>query len=856
VANLLYAGILTPTSVSPYVDSITGDISFGSNIILNVSSTANLIEGLVLIGNANIPLNTTIVSVDGPSQITINNVATGSETAGASDIYCPTDKFFVSDSSVYEVNGLFDATYIQVGWLVYGGSEGYSGRALRFRISEIKSAVGSTIKFFMAYDAPGGLNSEIPSLSVWVVCEPSAVNLLGVYISSTNYPNISFDGYLIENEEVRRVLDHLSITGIQGATGPYGVGTTGLQGLTGILGIDGQTGLQGLTGILGIDGQTGVQGATGLTVPYTLTSPHMPFFDGTQLQDSSVHFVAGYVGIDSTAPAAKLTMSNGSVDIWGTTGANPFVWDGTTNTRGAGNGIIFVGNKGACMIGNSLGYEWSDAFVGTGSFSAGTYNYAPGGAAIALGYLNYAAGSQSIAGGSRSATNGGGIIALGRRANTSGSWSHAYGNVISSTANNSMIIGSGVLSPEKFLTNDKTNSLMIGFNSELPTVFVQGADGTGTRGKVGIDTTSPLWPLDVSGGINTNTGYYLNGVPFTSGITGIAGVAGATGIQGDNQGTTGYGGITGFQGLTGAGGLNSTGIQGITGVSVPGLTGFQGVTGLMGAGSTGLQGYTGIGPQGSTGVGLQGLTGGTGLQGSTGVGPQGSTGVGPQGSTGSTGIQGYTGIGPQGSTGLQGSGITGVQGPTGIQGIGIQGSTGFNGHTGVQGATGLYGPTGILGSTGLRGFTGFGIQGITGIQGVTGLSVQGITGSQGLQGITGTSISVLNFSMSAGIGSVPTGIMGQTVLAFNSYFDSWTLLSDSSSSIKLDVQKSTYANYPSTTSMHGSTGVFINSAYKNTGTTASWSDNSGASGDVIKVILTGTDGTASKISLLLKFAPF
>jgi hypothetical protein len=125
----------------------------------------------------------------------------------------------------------------------------------------------------------------------------------------------------------------------------------------------------------------------------------------------------------------------------------------------------------------------------------------------------------------------------------------------------------------------------------------------------------------------------------------------------------------------------------------------------------------------------------------------------------------------------------------------------------------------------------------------------------GATGVAGTAGS-LNFSMSAGIGSVPTGIMGQTILASNSAFTTWTLLTDATSSIKLDIQKSTYANYPNTSSLHGSTGVFINASTKNTGTTSAWSGSTGASGDVLKVILTGSDGTASKISLLLAYTNF
>ena len=131
-----------------------------------------------------------------------------------------------------------------------------------------------------------------------------------------------------------------------------------------------------------------------------------------------------------------------------------------------------------------------------------------------------------------------------------------------------------------------------------------------------------------------------------------------------------------------------------------------------------------------------------------------------------------------------------------------------------------------------------GIQGITGIQGVTG--IQGQTGMQTLSG-------VFNFF------GVPTGILGQTVLSHDTVFDSWTVLTDSSSSLVLDIQKSTYSNYPDTISMHGSTGIFLASSTKNTGTTAFWSGNTGSAGDILKVVLTESDGSANIVSLTLNY---
>ena len=276
-------------------------------------------------------------------------------------------------------------------------------------------------------------------------------------------------------------------------------------------------------------------------------------------------------------------------------------------------------------------------------------------------------------------------------------------------------------------------------------------------------------------------------------------------------------------------------------------------------------------------AGPQGIPGITGIYGGTGL-------YGPTGINGATGIMGFTGL-ALGSTGIQGT--TGIYGLTGIYGqTGFQGVTGFYGLTGTQGITGLANfldSTGypqltvmpillynniddtlfcgssadgtnwiqisagsMQGATGTMGFTGLAL-GSTGIQGLT-----GFYGATGIQAKTGT----LTFSISTPIGSVATGIMGQTVLTGNTAFNNWYLLADASSSINVDVQKSTYANYPATATLHGTTGLFLAATVKNTGTTNYWSGTTGASGDVLRVILAGSDATASKVSLSLTYTLF
>ncbi|HEU4716654.1 MAG TPA: hypothetical protein VFU15_02430 [Bacteroidia bacterium] len=67
----------------------------------------------------------------------------------------------------------------------------------------------------------------------------------------------------------------------------------------------------------------------------------------------------------------------------------------------------------------------------------------------------------------------------------------------------SIAIGSGPnnVSVSSWMTNNVPNSLMIGFNSTIPTLFVGPGSGTGTLGTVGIGSTAPSSLLQVNSGI-------------------------------------------------------------------------------------------------------------------------------------------------------------------------------------------------------------------------------------------------------------------------------------------------------------------------------------------------------------------
>ncbi len=81
-------------------------------------------------------------------------------------------------------------------------------------------------------------------------------------------------------------------------------------------------------------------------------------------------------------------------------------------------------------------------------------------------------------------------VALGYNSRCTGAFSIAHGVDVVSYAAKSMVIGSGANSNDR-LINGIPNSLMIGFNSNVPTIFVASANGQlGSTGNVGIGTTT------------------------------------------------------------------------------------------------------------------------------------------------------------------------------------------------------------------------------------------------------------------------------------------------------------------------------------------------------------------------------
>ena len=126
------------------------------------------------------------------------------------------------------------------------------------------------------------------------------------FYDATNSSGLS--GYLLKSTgSGTEWVDPLTVSGLQGATGP--------QGLQGTQGITGPTGIQGLQGTQGITGPTGAQGTTGPSGSFAAvgSTGQTLYYNGSSWTATSNLFNdSSKVGIGTVTPTAMLHLENPS----------------------------------------------------------------------------------------------------------------------------------------------------------------------------------------------------------------------------------------------------------------------------------------------------------------------------------------------------------------------------------------------------------------------------------------------------------------------------------------------------------------------------------------------------------------
>ena len=222
-------------------------------------------------------------------------------------------------------------------------------------------------------------------------------------------------------------------------------------------------------------------------------------------------------------------MADGSVPMTGAYTSGVFGTSGYDFTQngyapGYAGKMFWDSSKMAFRAGYVSGNTWDDANVGAFSVGMGTNPKASAQDSVAIG--NATVASQQNA------------FALGNNAQSSGASSFAIGQYTRATANYSIMLG-GTTSGLP-ITNSTANSLMVGFNSNTPTMFVSGGSGsTGTFGQVGIGTVAPIAGslIDINGVLNSASITSEGTIAATGTISSVAGFI-ASGTPGIDKTTT------------------------------------------------------------------------------------------------------------------------------------------------------------------------------------------------------------------------------------------------------------------------------------------------------------------------------
>ena len=124
---------------------------------------------------------------------------------------------------------------------------------------------------------------------------------------------------------------------------------------------------------------------------------------------------------------------------------------------------------------------------------------------------NIATGNYSSTIGASCESTGSFSFSAGYYAKANASSALALGRYVKAKATNAIVIGSGTGNADtKALVNNTPNSLMVGFNSSVPTLFVSNSSGFNTTGRVGVgNVISPESKLHIKSDANEDAGIIL-----------------------------------------------------------------------------------------------------------------------------------------------------------------------------------------------------------------------------------------------------------------------------------------------------------------------------------------------------------
>jgi|GEM_PF-6947510 len=226
------------------------------------------------------------------------------------------------------------------------------------------------------------------------------------------------------------------------------------------------------------------------------------FTDGNATSRFSI-MKDGNIGIGTSAPQVKLHLDNDGAFLAQGTYDNGW----TESNLGAGTRVLWYPRKAAFRAGHVNSTQWDNNNIGNYSFACGFSTTSSGTSSIAMGHDSRATNSYAISMGMQATASNMSAMALGYQVTASGKYATSLGYVsraegensialgkwVNATGTNSIVIGLGASSSSR-LVNNTPNSLMVGFNTATPALFV--------GSKVGIGTKNPDEMLTVKGKIH------------------------------------------------------------------------------------------------------------------------------------------------------------------------------------------------------------------------------------------------------------------------------------------------------------------------------------------------------------------
>lgn len=181
--------------------------------------------------------------------------------------------------------------------------------------------------------------------------------------------------------------------------------------------------------------------------------------------------------------------------------------------------FVCPGNTGTTGI-NASAFGSNNAATGLNSIAFGNGNISNGENAASFGYQSEAWGLNSIAFGYKAKVYGTRGVSIGENsfsveqsysvgqyAKANIGQSFAIGRFVETNASGAFVLGSSISGYS--LINSNPNSLIIGFNSTVPTLFIGPSVSNTGIGKVGIGTTTPQADLHIKSMDNTDASLFV-----------------------------------------------------------------------------------------------------------------------------------------------------------------------------------------------------------------------------------------------------------------------------------------------------------------------------------------------------------